>query len=284
MYIVHAIDIHNVAGSWGEFTVEKSFEVLSLNVASQSKSTSANALVNAKQLDNLINKMNRLSIIMSPCGFILQYVTKKTVVHALCGDNTVKKIENIDEFTNNRVKYMNDSYYELFPILDGKSTYHDSFANGAVLHYEKDKTKWYADNNPPTKGKIVQEGKLYFIPEKRSVVEDIISIIDKSTRKRSPIIVPIFGIEWDLNPIMPANGLPYTTQKIGDILESMRKSNSIQHTVSAVWDGIGSHKYINHNKHSSKSTVSICKPIKETNNESNKRVAITQLKITTTRL
>jgi len=166
---------------------------------------------------------------------------------------------------------MNSAYYELFPIIDGRSTYADSFTNGAVLRYEKVKTKWYANNNPPTKGKIIQEGTFYFIPETKAKVVEVIAIIDKSTRKRSPIIVDILGIEWDLNPMLPANGLPYTTEDIKDKMESMKKSNTLHHVVHVEWNGIGSKNNNNTNN------ASNCHPIKETNNESNKRIAITEL-------
>jgi len=273
MYQVQMHELLRKEGSWGEFTVIKRFEVMNKK---------SSPVTNASNVESLITNMSSLGISKHsttsavPCGFIVQYVTKKTVVHALCADSSIKKIENIDDFTSNKVKYMNDAYYELFPVLDGKGTEDDSFTNGAVLRYEKDARTWYADNNPPTKGTSVQEGTFYFIPEDKRVVEHVIDIIKKSTRKRSPIIVPILGLEWDLNPQLPANGLPYANQKrMGAILESMRKSNSIQHTVAIKWDGIGP---LNKNI-KNKNNTSVCEPIKESNNESNKRTAPTQLKI-----
>jgi hypothetical protein len=290
MYHVELLEVGQEAGSWGEFAVIKGFEI-------HTTPLNRNTAANASHVDQLITKMSKLGLNKSPkapCGFIVQHVTKKTVVRALCAVSanavsanavsanavsTIKKIENIDDFTSNKVKYMNGAYYELFPVLDGKATENDSFANGAVLRYEKDKRTWYANNNPPTKGTIHQEGTIYFIPEDKHVVEQVMAIMEKSTRKRSPVIVPILGINWDLNPQSPANGMPYTEEKIGDILESMRKSNTVLHTVIAEWNGIGS---LNNNKN--KTNTSVCHPIKETNNESNKRTAPTQLKITVTPL
>jgi hypothetical protein len=67
---------------------------------------------------------------------------------------------------------------------------------------------------------------------------------------------------------------------MGAILESMRKSNIIRHTVTVEWDGIGP---LNKNT-KNKNNRSVCEPIKESNNESNKRTAPTQLKIKETDL
>ena len=280
MYQVQMHEVDRKEGSWGEFTVIKGFEVTNKKSSRVSNASNVESLItNMSRLG--INKRSSISTEKSPCGFIVQHVTKTTDVHALCADSSIKKIKDIDAFTSNKVKYMNDAYYELFPVLDGKGTEDDSFTNGAVLRYVNDKKKWYADNNPPTKGTSEQKGTFYFIPEDKRVVEHVMKIMEKSTRKRSPIIMTILGLEWDLNPQLPTNGLPYANQeRIGTILESMRKSNIIRHTVTVVWDGIGS---LNKNT-KNKNNKSVCHPIEESNNESNKRTAPTQLKIKETDL
>lgn len=264
MYHIDVIDVEEQTGSWGEFMVKKDF-IVKLQANSSA----------AANVEDLTNKMKKMSIVKDNTisGFILQYVTKKTSLYALCKENVLQKIKNIDEFTTNRVKYMNDSYYELFPIINGKTIYPDSFQNGAVLRYEKDKTKWYANNNPPTKGEIAQEGTCYFISEEKSIVKRVISVLEKSIRKRSAIPITLFGIEWDMNPMLPANGLPYT-EDIEDI-GKLKKSNTVYHVVHVEWNGIESKK--NENTKNSKNNKS-CEPINETNNESNKRSAITHLK------
>jgi len=276
MYHVSIIDVNTHESKWGEFTVEKSFEVTYVPN-------------NAASVNNLIHSMSHLSITPHISGFILQYVKKSSKVYALCKDNVLQKIKSIFDFTTKRVKYMNDNYYELFPVVDGKSIYADSFQNGAVLRYVKDNKEWIADNNPPTKGKIIQEGTCYFIPEKKSIVMNVVDSIEKNKRKRSIIPITLLGIEWDMNPTLPANGLPYTKSDIEDIVIKFKKSNVIHHTVHAEWDGIQykkneNTKKNNKNNKNNKTNEHICNPLDETNNESNKRNATTKLKINITHL
>jgi len=267
MYEIKVILESSDKNPWGEFKVVKRLDVKQLNVAARSKSPAASA--SAARSKSPAAKATNV------CGFVVQYVTKKTVVYALCEDNNVRQISSIDDFTSDRVKYMNHSYYELFPILNGKSIYNDSFSNGAVLRYSKRGSLWISDNNPPTMGKIDQEGIMYFIPDHKANVENVINIIDNSTKKRSSILMNILGINWDLNPTMPANGLPYmethdpdVKKKLESKLESLSNSKHIKHTVTVVWDGIKPYKNTNS---VGNNTSNKCNPIKEKNNVSNKR-------------
>ena len=262
MYHIDAVEVEKDSKLWGDFTVIKDFKITKQVNVTHSKSTA----VNVDELTNIVS------------GFIIQHVKKTTTLHVLCKDNVLQKIENIDAFTSNRVKYMNHAYYELFPVIDGKSIYLDSFQNGAVLRYEKDKTKWYANNNPPTKGKIIQEGTSYFIPTEKSIVKHVITKINESSRKRSTIPIILLGIEWDMNPTLPANGLPYTTTNIEYLINDLKKSNSVHHTVHVEWNGISSNNNKNKQNKNKNNNTYVCESLNETNNESNKRIASTQLK------
>ena len=273
MYHVSIIDVKEHTSKWGEFTVEKSFEV------------TPHVSNNAASVNNLIHSIKHLSITPRISGFILQYVKKETTVYGLCKDNILQLIENIDVFTENRVKYMNDNYYELFPVVDGKCTEADSFQNGAVLRYVKDGKKWFADNNPPTKGEITQKGTCYFIPEKKSIVNNVVELIEKNKRKRSSIPITLLGKEWDMNPTLPANGLPYMKSDIEDIFIKLKKSNVLHHAVHVTWNGIQPKKNKNTKKNeNTKKSERICEPLEETNNENNTRNANTQLKSSITHL
>jgi hypothetical protein len=113
----------------------------------------------------------------------------------------LQKIEDIDAFTSDRIVDMNADYYELFPVVNGTSVYSDHFGNGAILHYDYDKNKdeWFANNNPPTKGRIIQTGTSGFIPMEKKEVEKIARKIKNpcrpSEKKKKTCTFTLFDVE-----------------------------------------------------------------------------------------
>jgi hypothetical protein len=208
MFNISFTNIVNYAKLWGEYTVHKEF---------------------------IVKKNNRKKDIN---GFIVQVITKSTEAYVLCGDGNIKKINDISQFTSNRVKYMNDSYIELFPIINGESMYGDNFQNGGILRYEKEGRNYYTNNNPPTFGIIQQTGENFFIP-----VDDIKLInlvLEKINSKNKNPDLNIFGIIWSFSNNTPANGLPYIPYNIQIInyLKSLKESNIIKHNVISEWNGL----------------------------------------------
>jgi hypothetical protein len=215
LYDIEIVNYSTVPGTWGDFTVQKAFDVFK------------------KDPNNSSKKGTKSNIF----GFILQKVEKQASVDVLCDNQKIKRIRNIEDFTSHQVKYLNHSYYELFPVVKGKSVHGDSFQNGQVLRYEKDSNSgiWYADNNPPTAGQIIQKGVFCFIPSDIGTVQRVLKHMKSKTTNTK---IEIFGIEWDTNSLFPANGLPYTTSLYAPMLFYQAKSPMFGHLVVANWNGI----------------------------------------------
>jgi hypothetical protein len=220
-YKVKIVGHNPIREYWGAFRVIKTFDILE---SIQNK--------NNGKLRNIPSNVS---------GFIVQHVIKETNAFALCKDNIIKKINNIDKFTSNKTLHMNHTYTELFPVIDGKSAYSDLFSNGAILRYEYDSNDniWYANNNPPTAGHIEQKGLIYFIEAERYDVENVIQYIDNNNNnnsKKTKILA--LGLEWDISKKTPANGLPYISGEKGFSLLNKKQSNITTHLVTADWDRI----------------------------------------------
>lgn len=212
MYSISIINNENIPEKWGDYTVHKEFYIT----------------------NNLKNKNKNIGV----NGFIVQIIIKRTDAYALCGDGYIKKIIDIDEFTNNQVQFMNDSYIELFPIINGVCEYGDNFQNGELLQYEKYKGKYYTNDNPPTLGKIQQIGQIIFIPvEDIEIVKTVLYRIENPSNNTK---LTILGLEWNLSENTPANGLPYRHYNLKDIntLSKLKNSNYIEHRVIAEWNGL----------------------------------------------
>jgi len=213
MYSISIKNEEHSSDKWGDYVVHKEFVV-----------------ENTKKNRNKTVGVN---------GFIVQVIEKHTKAYALCGDGYIKEIKNIDEFTSNQVKFMNDSYIELFPIIDGECEYGDNFQNGGVLQYEKYRGKFYPNNNPPTIGKIEQSGLCFFIPvDNKDFVKPVLKKIKSVKNKNLPL--NILGMDWNFLNNTPANGLPFREYNMYDInnLLIYKNSNYIQHNVLAEWNGL----------------------------------------------
>lgn len=215
MFRITPIEINETPFKWGEYVVHKKFTV-----------------------ENITNNRNNRQAGVN--GFVVQVVDKRTNAYALCNDNKIRQINNIEEFTSDRVKYMNESYIELFPIIDGNCDYGDNFQNGAILTYYKDGRKFYTDDNPPTSGNIEQIGRIFFIPiTDIAHITDVNANIDRKSRKKYDYIT-IFGLQWNISTLTPANGLPYIPydEVILTGLYHLSQSRVLRHNVSASWNGL----------------------------------------------
>lgn len=245
LYKVKIVEEEKVSENWGAFKYFKAFNIL--------RRTRNNNRRTAKNIYGNIS------------GFVVQYVKKQVDASVLCGDDKLKQIKNIENFTSQQVKYMNHSYTELFPVLNGQSVYADVFSNGPILRYEYDEDDklWYADDNPPTSGQIIQEGIIYFISAPEEDVQRVIDLMENQNKnKNKNTEINIFGIKWDINKIFPTNGLPYSDSPSTMRLIGSKQSNMLHHMVVAKWDGI--QIKINKNTRNQISNLSGCAQINQT--------------------
>ncbi len=181
-------------------------------------------------------------------GYVIQLVQKVTEAYTIENKNTPKKIENVSTFTDGYVDYMNDSYCELFFIVEGQSTDGDNFQNGAILKYTahpNDPSDVGPDDKIPTKGTIKVTGTSWFIPATQEEVETLIQTIEaihskmniNNNRNKKNSNINILGLEWSLNPNTPANGLPYIEwERSAEVTALRRASNILEHNVEVKWD------------------------------------------------
>ena len=191
MYRLQITNEHNIAGEWGSFSVYKAFRV-------------TNDDINKKKIN----------------GFVIQKVEKTTDVHKQEEDGSLSEIADIEKFTGGFTQYMNHSYHELFQIKNGESVAGDMFQNGAVLRYVKSGKKYYADDEPPTSGRIYMHGQAGFIPS------------DESAKLKN-----VLGLSWSLSGSTPANGLHYREEVPSDFFDRCQ-SNILDHDVVVTWNPV----------------------------------------------
>jgi len=170
-------------------------------------------------------------------GYVIQKVIKRTKVFLAEGDaiKTLTKEDEILAFTNGQVNYANSEYYEVFFIRGGRSESADSFQNGALLHYNVDDVNdIYADDEVPTAGVISMVGESYF---REATEKDVLYTLAASENPDIQMIT-ILGADWSTDTTLPANGLPYRAE-LPIEFTNVRDSNTLQHVVKAVWNGIG---------------------------------------------
>ena len=156
-------------------------------------------------------------------GIIVQYIQKSTTVDIYkTKGGGIKDIlnttEEISEYTNNNVKYMNDNYLEYFKIENGKGVDGDQFGNGPICKYTKKKIPIVDDELDMSEGTIIQNGYAIYIPYPQAQkVKD--------------------EYEWNDNKKLPANGLPMIPfdEEIWTELFNMKQSIVYAHKVSYKW-------------------------------------------------
>lgn len=173
-------------------------------------------------------------------GYVIQKVEKKTDAYTII-DGIETKIDDITEFTSGYVKYMNESYYELFFIVEGKSIDGDNFQNGAILEYtEGEDSTMGPDDRTNTKGIITVKGSSWFIKSTENEVMDNIREAYNNSRmnvNNSDNSIDILGINWSLSNNTPANGLPYMSIDGKNIIERLPlDSNILVHNVEVKWN------------------------------------------------
>jgi hypothetical protein len=204
-------------------------------------------------------------------GYIIQKVNKNTKVIYFKDDEEkiMNTTDDIMKFTSNQVNYSTKTYYELFFIIKGISTYADVFQNGPILHYNiEDKNDIYADDEVPTAGIISMIGESFFI-------EDIEDNVIKNSKKENPTIL---NIKWDTSENLPSNGLPYTEELPNDFHK--KNSNILIHDVNVKWNGI-KHKELNifnkkNNKNKTRNNNNISNMFKKLNISNTKKTRKTK--------
>lgn len=162
-------------------------------------------------------------------GIIIQYVKKTTeVIDAQ--DNIYNTTASINSFTNNKVDFSNDSYFEMFELMEdgsGESKDSDRFQNGALVRYDSQGPLTFTTNDKNYKT-YKTEGHINVIGEN--------CFISAS----NPNLKNIKNLKWNRNPATPANGLlylPYSAATYNSIF-SVSDSPILVHDVHVDWDRI----------------------------------------------
>lgn len=219
MYKLELIVDDPVTDNWGDFQLRKSYKVTT-------------------------DTGNPIGVF----GYIVQSIDKRTTVTVGDQPTPLTTSAEISKFTSQQVNNASDSYFELFPILNGISCegdpdldrgncVDDQFQNGAILQYEKVVQKrrgkeplieYYADDEPPTSGTITMKGISVFVPTSEAVARSLYAQIQSGTGgvwKASET-----DPEWDLSPATPANGLPFRKSF------QMPAGPKVVHSVLVKWD------------------------------------------------
>jgi hypothetical protein len=181
-------------------------------------------------------------------GYVIQKVQKSTNAYTIIDDNK-EEIIDIEKFTDGNVKYMNDTYYELFFIINGESTDGDNFQNGAILEYTYDhnNNSFRPDDKTNTEGGIIIKGTSWFISaDKNEVIDNYNYYINGNINGKMNVNninntnnngnKKILGINWSLDNNTPANGLPYSPRISSKANIAKRESNILEHNVKVTWD------------------------------------------------
>ena len=246
MYRIEEVDVGLTPNNWGEISITKNLNVKCISPICLSKSPLRSTIKKSPQKSaqrgSPQKRKSAKKVIPADQqgvhGYIIQHVDKKTHA-AILTDTGVKRIHDIEQFTNDRVKYMNDSYYEVFPVINGEALDGDDFRNGAILRYVRDGKKYFADNNPPTAGTIDIIGNLFFIPDTEINVKKTITTLSK---KRLPATIKLFNVDWETRKDTPANGLLFSSNNVSYNIMPLSKSEPLIHKVSVWWNGITGNK------------------------------------------
>ena len=194
-YYIKIVDLEIDGLQSGEFEVKKAFDI-----------------TNCKGDKQQIN------------GIIIQHIQKSARVTKKIDGTTMTTTEEIRNYTNGNVDFMNNSYLEIFKIINGRSFDADSFSNGAIVPYEGNEAMIV---NPPyndkdinymTKGIIIQSGESIFIHN-----PDIIKQIKTD-------------YNWNNSEDLPSNGLPYLDDIHKDAIFRFKESNTANHLCTITWD------------------------------------------------
>jgi len=160
---------------------------------------------------------------------IIQYVNKTTTIKDAKG-NTYNTTASIKEFTDNPISpvdFSNDSYFELFELMDngsGESKDSDRFQNGPLTKYDKKGALTYTADDK--KYEIYKtEGDIKVIGENCFISRD------------NPNFESFKRLRWDTRKNTPANGLPYLpySDELYNTFFSSSDSPILVHEVNVNW-------------------------------------------------
>lgn len=178
-------------------------------------------------------------------GYIIQQVVKRTSV--TMNGTTYTTSTDISTLTSGNVLNASDTYYELFPILNGTTCrgpgrkdrancIDDQFQNGGIGRYtfESDtpggEKTWALDDDPPTSGTIQMVGRNVFVPTTPADADALYATIQANRGGT----LTLNGVVWNLSPRTPANGLPFTASF--PLFSSLIRGKPIAvHTVTVTW-------------------------------------------------
>ena len=179
-YHIDIVDLEIKGRKSGDFEVKKAFDIT-----------------------DSIGRLQRVD------GIIIQHIQKSARVTKMIDGDTMATTEEIREYTNGKVDFMNNSYLEIFIVKRGKSVDADSFSNGAIVPYEN---------------------KQAIIVEPPYTDEDSIFIHDPDKIKE------IMTYEWNSSKKLPSNGLPYLDDIYKDEIFRFKESNVAKHICTITWD------------------------------------------------
>jgi hypothetical protein len=157
-------------------------------------------------------------------GIIFQKITKitKVIVANKNTENILETSKQICDYTNNNVKFMNETYLEYFEVKDNNVA-GDQFQNSAITRYIK---KNVNPKDVSEYGVILQKGECVFIPSTRI----------------GPLINPNYI--WKISKLHASNGLFYFDDKSIPIKKmnklwvqilTAKQSKIVCHTVEYYW-------------------------------------------------
>lgn len=174
---------------------------------------------------------------MPTYGIIIQVVNKTTVMQDSTG-TIYNTSEDISNYTNENVKFSNDSYFEYWLIHNnGRTEQDDRFGNNSLVKYifEDDK---YVPETYDLKSKYPDDVSNYhkFKTQGKITINSMSCFI----ASWNPLYDKIIKLGWIRDYVsseLPANGLPYLgyTPEIYNDIFNNRNSNLLQHDVIVSW-------------------------------------------------
>jgi hypothetical protein len=176
-------------------------------------------------------------------GVIVQHVRRTTkIIHNGVLYNTT---ESINKLTSNHVLYSNDSYFEIFNVIQGESTSADAFGSGAVCEYGPDGPIIDADITlgiaPSTSvGTTIVRGVSFFIQSSNPIYPILLSCSTMPGHKC-----------WITECTTPANGLMYlestpeTMAWMETIADKRDNTTLVGHKVVVNWNDDATHESYN---------------------------------------
>lgn len=219
-----------------------------LNVSKRKTMSKIELIVDTPEIDNWGQFGLRKTFQVTPPanGYIIQEVVKKTTATTSDG-KTYSTTTEINDLTNGNVLNASDTYYELFPIIQGttckgvpkrdrSNCIDDQFQNGAILRYVPDDKEWVADDEPATMGTITMIGTNVFIETSKEEAEALYDMINEN---KGGTFKDKTGNTWNLSPRTPANGLPYATSLIPVFSTLTKNKPIVVHNVVVRWKATG---------------------------------------------